>query len=119
MECNITELPIDAGSLYDHFTKMKDGRKKRGIRYKLPTLILLIVLAKICGGIENGLHYRRDVTFLEDKTRMTRKAMARAMACINNLIIALFYKEGFSNHARARRFFDANPLTALALILRL
>jgi hypothetical protein len=49
---------------------------------------------------------------------MTRKAMARAMACINNLIIALFSKQGFSNHAHARRIFDANPFAALALILR-
>jgi hypothetical protein len=50
---------------------------------------------------------------------MTCKAMARAMACINNLVIALFCKQGFSNHARARRFFDADPLAALSLILRL
>jgi len=70
-------------------------------------------------GIENGLHYRRDVTFHEDKTRMTRKAMARAMTCINNLVIALFYRQGFSNHAHARRVFDAKPLAALALICRL
>ncbi|MBC7774166.1 MAG: hypothetical protein H7246_01905 [Phycisphaerae bacterium] len=70
-------------------------------------------------GIENGLHYRRDVTFHEDKTRMTCKAFARSMAIINNLIIALFSNQGFSNHAQARRFFDAKPSAALALVLRL
>jgi predicted transposase YbfD/YdcC len=70
-------------------------------------------------GIENGLHYRRDVTFKEDKTRMTRKPMAQAMTCINNLVIALFCRQGFSNHARARRILNANPLTALAIICRL
>lgn len=70
-------------------------------------------------GIENGLHYRRDVTFQEDKTRMTRKPMAQAMACINNLVIALFCKQGFANHARARRILDANPFAALAVICRL
>jgi predicted transposase YbfD/YdcC len=70
-------------------------------------------------GIENGLHYRRDVTFHEDATRMTRKSVARAMACLNNLVIALFHKLGFSNHAHARRLFDAKPLAALSLILRL
>jgi len=59
------------------------------------------------------------VTFNEDKTRMTCKDMARAMSCINNLVIALFSKIGFSNHARARRFFDANPFDALNLICRL
>ena len=79
----------------------------------------LLELIRAEWGIENGLHYRRDVTFREDKTRMTCKHKARAMACINNLIIALFCKQGFSNHARARRFYDANPFAALSLILRL
>ena len=49
MECNTRELVIDSGSLYDHFMKVKDRRKKGGVRYKLPTLLLLIVLVKIGG----------------------------------------------------------------------
>jgi predicted transposase YbfD/YdcC len=40
-------------------------------------------------GIENGLHYRRDVTLHEDHTRITKANPARVMACLNNLIIAL------------------------------
>lgn len=67
-------------------------------------------------GIENGLHYRRDVTFQEDHTRMTSKSLARSMAIINNLVISLLNHSGFSNHARARRIFDANPDKALAMI---
>jgi predicted transposase YbfD/YdcC len=86
---------------------------------KRPPPERLLELIRAEWGIENGLHYRRDVTFREDKTRMTCKHKARAMACINNLIIALFCKQGFSNHARARRFYDANPFAALSLILRL
>ena len=70
-------------------------------------------------GIENKLHFRRDVTFLEDKTRMTSKTIARSMAIINNLVIALFNRHGFSNHAQARRIFSAKPASALALALRL
>jgi predicted transposase YbfD/YdcC len=70
-------------------------------------------------GIENGLHYRRDVTFCEDKTRMTLKAVAHSMALINNLVIALLNTQGFSNHAQARRLFNARPASALALISRL
>lgn len=93
------------------------GLTSLGAKQVTPEKLLEIIRSE--WGIENGLHYRRDVTFLEDKTRMTRKAMARAMACINNLVIALFYKRGFTNHARARRICDANPLTALALICRL
>jgi predicted transposase YbfD/YdcC len=82
-----------------------------------PQKLLEVVRAE--WGIENELHYRRDVTFHEDATRMTRKSVARAMACLNNLVIALFYKHGFSNHAHARRVFAAKPLEALSLILRL
>lgn len=47
MESNTTEFVVDAGSLYDHFMTIKDRRKKRGIRYSLPTILLLIVLAKL------------------------------------------------------------------------
>ena len=50
---------------------------------------------------------------------MTRLAMGRAMACINNLVIGLFNPQGFANHAQARRRFDADPAKALALILGL
>jgi len=67
-------------------------------------------------GIENGLHYRRDVTFQEDHTRMTHKSMARAMTIINNLVISLLNRLGFSNHAQARRFFDAYPEKALSIL---
>lgn len=70
-------------------------------------------------GIENKLHFRRDVTFLEDKTRMTRKTIARSLAIINNLVIALFNNHSFSNHAQARRIFSAKPASALTLALRL
>jgi hypothetical protein len=52
-------------------------------------------------------------------TRMTRKPMARAMTCINNLVMALLSRHSFSNHAPARRIFDAKLLTALAVICRL
>jgi hypothetical protein len=40
-------------------------------------------------GIENGLHYRRDVTLCEDRTCMTKQNAARIMACINNLVLGL------------------------------
>ena len=50
---------------------------------------------------------------------MTRPALGRAMACLNNLVIALFNRLGFANHAQARRQFDADPAKALALILGL
>jgi predicted transposase YbfD/YdcC len=79
----------------------------------------LLALVRAEWGIETKLHFRRDVTFHEDATRLTSKPIARAMAIINNLVIALLNHHGFSNHAQARRIFCANPLSALALTCRL
>jgi len=108
------------------FIYTNSGKVHHEIQYGLTSLHQrraapkeLLEMVRAEWGIENGLHYRRDVTFLEDKTRMTRKGTARAMTCINNLVIALFCKHGFTNHAQARRIFDANPLAALTIILRL
>lgn len=58
-------------------------------------------------GIENGLHYRRDVTLREDATRFTNPAMARAMAALNNFVVGLSRKLGYTNLAAARRIFNA------------
>jgi predicted transposase YbfD/YdcC len=71
-------------------------------------------------GIENGLHYRRDVTLHEDRTRITQQNAARNLACINNLIIGLLI--GKLKHRylpSARRHYAAHPSEALALITRL
>lgn len=71
-------------------------------------------------GIENGLHYRRDVTLREDQTRMTKGHAGRVMACLNNLVIGLvFSKTQFTYLPCARRFFDAHPALAFALLTRL
>jgi predicted transposase YbfD/YdcC len=71
-------------------------------------------------GIENGLHYRRDVTLGEDRTRMTKGNTAQVMACLNNLVIGLaLTKTNYSYLPDARRFFDAFPNKAFALITRL
>jgi predicted transposase YbfD/YdcC len=71
-------------------------------------------------GIENGLHYRRDVTFHEDQTRMTKGSMGQAMACLNNLVLALLlHKMKFRYIPSARRFCSAHPDHAFALLTRL
>lgn len=108
------------------FTHTHTGKEHREIQYGLTSLATheadpqrMLHLIRSEWGIENGLHYRRDVTFHEDRTRMTNKTVARAMATINNLVIALFHDQGFTNHAQARRSFDANPSAALTLLCRL
>ncbi len=62
----------------------------------------LLDLRRAHWGIETRLHYRRDVTFQEDATRMTIGHTGKVMACINNLVIALIRQAKFENAARAR-----------------
>lgn len=105
------------------FTYLASGKVRAETQYGLTSLSAqdasparLLEIVRSEWGIENSLHYRRDVTFHEDATRMTKKSMARATAIINNLVISLLQHQGFSNHAHARRFFDAQPDKALAII---
>lgn len=64
-------------------------------------------------GIENGLHYRRDVTLHEDATRTLETPLAKTIAAINNFVVGLSQKLGYSNLASARRIFDARIATQL------
>jgi predicted transposase YbfD/YdcC len=68
-------------------------------------------------GIENGLHARRDVTLREDRTRLTLGNSGHNMAILNNLVIGLCLRKGYSNLAQACRLFNAKPCLALNLIL--
>jgi predicted transposase YbfD/YdcC len=67
----------------------------------------LLCWSRTYWGIENGLHYRRDVTLREDATRISHPALAQVIAAINNLVVAIAQKLGYSNLASARRFFNA------------
>jgi predicted transposase YbfD/YdcC len=105
------------------FTYLASGKVESEVQYGLtnlqakdasPERLLKIVRSE--WGIESGLHYRRDVTYEEDQTRMIKKSMGRAMAIINNLVISLLNSQGFDNHAHARRVFEASTGKALALI---
>lgn len=40
---------FDIGALWQHLAKLTDRRHKRGVRYRLADVLLLIVLAKLCG----------------------------------------------------------------------
>jgi predicted transposase YbfD/YdcC len=68
-------------------------------------------------GIETGSHYRRDVTLKEDAVRMTVGNLAKIMACINNLILALIKQANFHNAAHARRWFSAHIPQAFSLLV--
>lgn len=77
----------------------------------------LLQLTRWYWGIENGLHYRRDVTLHEDATRLTVGQAGRNMAILNNLVLGLCMRKKLANLAKARRHFSAHPDQALDLIL--
>jgi predicted transposase YbfD/YdcC len=77
----------------------------------------LLALTRDYWGIENGLHYRRDVTLHEDATRLTLRQSGRNMAILNNLVLGLCLHHKLNNLAQARRHFCARPDQALNLIL--
>ena len=109
------------------FIFTKTGEVQKQIVYGITSLMreevtpkTLLQMTRSYWGIENGLHYRRDVTLHEDQTRMTRPMVARNLACLNNLVLGLLIgKKKYRYLPSARRFFAAYPAHALALITRL
>jgi predicted transposase YbfD/YdcC len=77
----------------------------------------LLEIRRAHWGIETGSHYRRDVTLNEDATRMTVGNLAKVMACINNLVLALIKQAKFHNAAQARRWFSAHIPQAFNLLV--
>jgi predicted transposase YbfD/YdcC len=106
-----------------HRVTIASGKVEREIRYGLTSLppaqasaAQLLALTRAYWGIENGLHQRRDVTFQEDATRLTRGHAGRVMAALNNLVIGLLRTAGHTNLAAARRRYDADLSASLILL---
>ncbi len=65
--------------------------------------------------VENKVHYVRDVTFGEDKSRVRTAFLPHILAIARNLAINLYRDAGFSNMAQAKRKcqFDLNHVLSL------
>jgi predicted transposase YbfD/YdcC len=109
------------------FVSFKTGAIQQQTEYGFTSLsreeitpLRLLKKTRSYWGIENGLHYRRDVTLREDYTRMTKGTAGQAMACLNNLLLGiLLSKNKYRTIPTARRYFSAHPAEALDLFLRL
>jgi len=66
-------------------------------------------------GIENGLHWRRDVTWREDGSQVRRGNAPRVMASLRNIAITILRLEGETNIAKATRGARNYPHRALKL----
>ena len=67
-------------------------------------------------GIENELHYVRDVTLGEDACRVRKGSAPQVLAAVRNAVIHLLAGLGTPNYAAAIRRLNAHPEEALALL---
>lgn len=67
-------------------------------------------------GIENRVHWVRDVSFDEDRCQVRTGAAPQVMAALRNLTISLLRLAGHRNIAAALRRHAARPREALALL---
>lgn len=109
------------------FTTLKTGEVQEQVVYGCTSLSReavspqrLLAMIRSYWRIENGLHYRRDVTLQEDRTRLTRGHAGQVMAALNNLVLGILDRHtDFPYIPAARRYFAAHPPEALTLIARL
>jgi len=105
-------------------TIQKTGQTRHEILYGITSLSAeqaspgqLLNMLRSYWGIENGLHYRRDVTLHEDQTRFTKDSAAHIMSIINNIVLALIAKASYQFVPSARRHFAADLEDAFSLLV--
>jgi hypothetical protein len=67
-------------------------------------------------GIENRLHWVRDVTFGEDHCQVRTGSGPQGLAAVRNLVIGMLRRAGHANIAAALRSYAGRPAAALALL---
>jgi predicted transposase YbfD/YdcC len=101
-----------------------DGKKlRREVAYGVTSLsadradpATILKLNRGHWGIENKVHWVRDVTFDEDRCRVRKRAAAQILASLRNLVISLLRLAGASNIARGLRHLASHIPKALRLI---
>jgi len=93
-------------------TVQRGGGHTTEVRYgvsSLPVTVAsaerLLTMARSGWQIENGLHYRRDVTLAEDHGHLRRGTGPQVMAALNNVVIAVLYQQEDRNLAALQRRF--------------
>jgi hypothetical protein len=96
----------------ESWVKLTGGRFRHEIRYRLTSLPASVasperLLALVRGqwGIENGLHYRRDMTLREGHSHLRMGHSSHLLAILNSTVVGLVARQGSTNLAKARREF--------------
>jgi predicted transposase YbfD/YdcC len=108
------------------FTFLRKGqvvRVEQKVHYGLTSLSRqkasaadLLAMKRAYWQIETGLHYRRDVTFHEDATRMSQPKAAHNLTIIHNTILSLFARLGCRNASLTRFRLDGDLGLAFSLL---
>ncbi len=67
-------------------------------------------------GIENGLHYRRDVPLDEDRSLVRMSHAPQILAALNHIVLGLFARHGQRNVPTAQRTFSCHLERALVRV---
>jgi predicted transposase YbfD/YdcC len=102
-------------------TTKKTGKTSLEVVYIITTLSReqacpqrLLELVRGHWSIENGSHHVRDVTFLEDRSRLRTGNAPQILAALRNLVITLIHRQGSSQIASTRRSLSSHPERAFA-----
>lgn len=76
----------------------------------------LLGLTRLHWGIENRLHYVRDVTLGEDQSRVRKGSVPQVLAAVRNVVIHLPASVEASSNAAVIRRLNNRPEEALALL---
>jgi predicted transposase YbfD/YdcC len=76
----------------------------------------LLTLVRGHWAIENSLHYVRDVTFAEDRSRIRTGSAPQILAACRNLALTLIHRSGSSHIAASRRSYSYHPRRAFDLL---
>ena len=70
-----------------------------------------------CWGIENRIHWVRDVALDEDRSRLRKGSLSRLTAAFANLAISILRLLGTTNIKRRMRQLHLDPNATVALLL--
>lgn len=105
-------------------TLLKSGKQRQQTVYGLSNLSVtqapamrMLALNRAHWGIENRLHWRRDVTLGEDSCQTRTGAAPGILARLNSAILSFMDRLGVENVPRQARFFDAHVDQAVQALL--
>lgn len=103
---------------------LKTGKIRHEVVYGLSSLSMrqaapkrLLQLGRGHWGIENRLHWRRDVTLGEDRCQTRTGAVPSLLVQLNSTVLSLMDRVGVRNVARQMRYFDASLDEVFNLVL--